>query len=71
MSVTTENVISPIRRATEISDKEIFVKRHFQNPETAVIHAGQEPDTLYGGVSVPIYQSATFAFRWVAKPTMT
>lgn len=39
------------------------MKHHFQNPETAVIHAGQEPDTLYGGVSVPIYQSSTFAFR--------
>jgi methionine-gamma-lyase len=41
----------------------MFLKHHFQNPETAVIHAGQEPDSLYGGVSVPIYQSSTFAFR--------
>ncbi len=32
------------------------------SPETAVIHAGQEPDPVYGGVSVPIYQSSTFAF---------
>lgn len=30
---------------------------------TDVIHAGQEPDPLYGGVSVPIYQSSTFAFK--------
>jgi methionine-gamma-lyase len=30
---------------------------------TSVIHAGQEPDPLYGGVSVPIYQSSTFAFE--------
>jgi methionine-gamma-lyase len=29
---------------------------------TAVIHAGQHPDPLYRGVSVPIYQSSTFAF---------
>ncbi len=29
---------------------------------TSVIHAGQEPDPVYGGVSVPIYQSSTFAF---------
>ncbi|MGQ9472299.1 MAG: trans-sulfuration enzyme family protein [Candidatus Aminicenantales bacterium] len=28
-----------------------------------VIHAGSEPDCLFGGVSVPIYQSSTFAFR--------
>ena len=45
------------------SNKELFLKHNFQNPETAVIHAGQEPDTLYGGVSVPIYQSSTFAFH--------
>ncbi len=35
-------------------------KRH--NPLTEVIHAGQHPDPLFGGVSVPIYQSSTFAF---------
>lgn len=39
------------------------MKHAFKNPETAAIHAGQEPDPLYGGVSVPIYQSSTFAFR--------
>ncbi len=39
------------------------MKHKYLSPETAVIHAGQEPDTLYGGVSVPIYQSSTFAFR--------
>lgn len=30
---------------------------------TACIHAGQEPDKLFGGVSVPIFQSSTFAFE--------
>lgn len=30
---------------------------------TSVIHAGQEPDPFFGGVSVPIYQSSTFAFK--------
>jgi methionine-gamma-lyase len=34
-----------------------------KSPSTDVIHAGQHPDPLYGGVSVPIYQSSTFAFR--------
>jgi len=34
-----------------------------ESPETTVIHAGQEPDPVYGGVSVPIYQSSTFAFE--------
>ncbi|MGZ8840709.1 MAG: PLP-dependent transferase, partial [Candidatus Aminicenantales bacterium] len=38
------------------------MKHDFQSPETTVIHAGQEPDPVYGGVSVPIYQSSTFAF---------
>ena len=33
------------------------------NPFTAVIHAGQHPDPLFGGVSVPIYQSSTFSFK--------
>lgn len=31
--------------------------------DTACIHAGQEPDGLFGGVSVPIFQSSTFAFQ--------
>jgi methionine-gamma-lyase len=34
----------------------------FQSTYTSVIHAGQEPDPAFGGVSVPIYQSSTFAF---------
>ncbi len=33
------------------------------DPWTTVIHAGQHPDPLFGGVSVPIYQSSTFAFK--------
>lgn len=33
-----------------------------QHFDTACIHAGQDPDELFGGVSVPIYQSSTFAF---------
>ncbi|HUT07460.1 MAG TPA: PLP-dependent aspartate aminotransferase family protein [Candidatus Latescibacteria bacterium] len=33
------------------------------SPATNVIHAGQAPDPVYGGVSVPIYQSSTFAFE--------
>jgi methionine-gamma-lyase len=36
------------------NDKDLF---------TAVIHAGQHPDPLFRGVSVPIYQSSTFAFE--------
>jgi methionine-gamma-lyase len=30
---------------------------------TQSVHAGCRPDPLYGGVSVPIYQSSTFAFK--------
>lgn len=36
---------------------------HPQMFDTACIHAGQHPDELFGGVSVPIYQSSTFAFE--------
>jgi len=40
------------------------LKKHVSmSPATSVIHAGQEPDPVYGGVSVPIYQSSTFAFE--------
>ncbi|MBM3296026.1 MAG: PLP-dependent transferase [Candidatus Aminicenantes bacterium] len=35
----------------------------FRSPYTNVIHAGQEHDPQFGGVSVPIYQTSTFAFR--------
>ncbi|MGB8953216.1 MAG: PLP-dependent aspartate aminotransferase family protein [Candidatus Aminicenantales bacterium] len=35
----------------------------FKGLFTSVIHAGQEPDPAFGGVSVPIYQSSTFAFK--------
>lgn len=32
-------------------------------PMTRIIHAGQHPDPITGAVSVPIYQSSTFAFK--------
>jgi len=38
-------------------------EKTFRSPYTSVIHAGQHPDPLFGGVSVPIYQSSTFAFQ--------
>ena len=36
--------------------------------ETIAIHAGERPDKMYGAVSVPIYQTSTFAFEDVGKP---
>jgi len=39
------------------------LKHRFENPGTAVIHAGQEPGPGYGGVSIPLYQSSTFSFE--------
>lgn len=35
--------------------------------ETIAIHAGERPDKAYGAVSVPIYQTSTFAFEDVGK----
>ena len=35
--------------------------------ETIAVHAGERPDTAYGAVSVPIYQTSTFAFEDVGK----
>ncbi len=36
-------------------------------PNTRSVHAGCKPDSLYGAVSVPIYQSSTFAFESVEQ----
>lgn len=35
--------------------------------ETIAIHAGERPDPKYGAISVPIYQTSTFAFEDVGK----
>ncbi len=35
--------------------------------ETMAIHAGERPDKAYGAISVPIYQTSTFAFEDVGK----
>ena len=35
--------------------------------ETVAIHAGERPETMFGAVSVPIYQTSTFAFKDVGK----
>jgi len=36
--------------------------------ETAAIHAGQDPESLYGSVNVPIYQTSTYAQERVGEP---
>jgi len=36
--------------------------------ETRAIHAGQEPEPLYGAVNVPIYQTSTYAQQEVGVP---
>ena len=36
--------------------------------ETRAIHAGQEPEPLYGAVNVPIYQTSTYAQEGVGRP---
>jgi cystathionine gamma-lyase/cystathionine beta-lyase len=35
--------------------------------ETIAIHAGERPDSKYGAISVPIYQTSTFAFEDIGK----
>lgn len=32
-----------------------------RHPETDAIHAGQDPDPVYGSVNIPIYQTSTYA----------
>ena len=41
--------------------------REREHIHTDSVHAGAKPDRLYGGVSVPIYQSSTFAFENVEQ----
>jgi cystathionine gamma-synthase len=36
--------------------------------ETLAIHAGQDPEALYGSVNVPIYQTSTYAQPDVGRP---
>jgi len=36
--------------------------------ETLAIHAGQEPDRLTGAVTVPVYQTSTFAQDGIGRP---
>jgi len=36
--------------------------------ETRAIHAGQDPESLYGAVNVPIYQTSTYAQEGVGRP---
>jgi cystathionine gamma-synthase len=38
--------------------------------ETKAIHAGQDPEGLYGAVNVPIYQTSTYAQEAVGTPRM-
>ncbi|MBI2979964.1 MAG: PLP-dependent transferase [Chloroflexi bacterium] len=35
--------------------------------ETLAIHTGERPDRAYGAVSIPIYQTSTFAFEDIGK----
>ncbi|ASK61286.1 O-acetylhomoserine sulfhydrylase [Virgibacillus phasianinus] len=36
---------------------------NFQNPETILLHGGQEPDPTTGSRAVPIYQTTSYSFR--------
>ncbi|GIU98338.1 MAG: cystathionine gamma-synthase [Actinomycetota bacterium] len=38
------------------------------HPDTLAIHAGQDPEPIYGAVNVPIYQTSTFAQEGVGRP---
>lgn len=46
-----------------MTKENILTDQKFKSHYSAVIHGGQAHDPLYGGISVPIYQSSTFAFQ--------
>lgn len=43
------------------------IKERGMRFETLAIHAGDRPDTKFGAISVPIYQTSTFVFEDVGK----
>ena len=45
-------------RGTQVTEE--TTRRGFN---TRVVHAGEAPDPVTGAIGVPVYQSATFAFR--------
>jgi cystathionine beta-lyase/cystathionine gamma-synthase len=56
------------RIAEEDNDRsDIQLGRANMRFETIAIHAGDRPDAATGAVSVPIYQTSTFAFKEVGK----
>jgi methionine-gamma-lyase len=67
MSAVTRRPVRPAERAGGIelksNQEDSVTEKKSRNPFTTVIHAGQHPDPLFGGVSIPIYQSSTFAFK--------
>lgn len=40
-----------------------MTKFHVQNPETVLLHGGQQPDPTTGSRAVPIYQTTSYVFR--------
>jgi methionine-gamma-lyase len=55
------------RKGANMTDDRPLASHHRSNIDTLAIHAGRHPDPLYGAVSVPIYQSSTFAFESCAQ----
>jgi cystathionine gamma-synthase len=49
----------------EATPRDAVDPQHF---ETRAIHAGQDPEALYGSVNVPIYQTSTYAQDAVGVP---
>ncbi len=43
-------------------------KSHAMRLETVAVHAGQDPEPVYGSVNVPIYQTSTYAQERVGEP---
>ena len=50
-----------------MTDDKPLAGRRSTHIDTLAIHAGRHPDPRYGAVSVPIYQSSTFAFESCAQ----
>lgn len=63
--INRENILQGVYHPTII--RRTHLKDKPKSELTGVIHGGQHLDPSYGGVSVPIYQSSTFAFKNTAQ----
>ena len=65
-----DGIVDPRNESSEASRgncENVQPRRGNMRFETVAIHAGERPETTFGAVSVPIYQTSTFTFEDIGK----